>query len=289
MSTRLPALLLTLAALLSACSFSSSNQTTVFGMRISEVAGEFSVDGEPVPFARTESVSLDLAGVSALDVATSTGEIVLTGTEGTTAELEVEILSQVEGDGRVVVDGGRLMAVSDADGKVFINVVRGTLPRGVVASVRSGTGDVSLSDLVRSGGLDVESGTGAIVLRGGASDPLDVQAGVGEVAIEGWTTGSLGIETGTSAIRLSGVEATSASITSGTGRVRAADCQVGDARIETGTGDVTWQDSTCTGTLDCTSGTGDLTLSGGAVGRLETELGLGSVSRSGTEIGSEGS
>jgi len=69
--------------------------------------------------------------------------------------------------------------------------------------------------------------------------------------------------------------------------VTAANCRFGEVEAETGTGDLRLIDSVCSGTLEVTSGTGDVDLRGGAVGRLETELGTGDVSRSGTEVGSQ--
>ncbi len=260
---------------------------TVFGMSFEDDGQRVTLNGVELPHARWETVTLAPAADAAWEIATGTGPISLTASDSATATLDVEILSELEGDGEVVVEGGRLVSRS-ADGYAsMINAVRGTLPRSLGLTVRSGTGPIALGGFRSDHSLRAETGTSAIEVRDGESARAHITSGVGSIDMSAWVAADLQIETGTSSITLTDVRTEQTSAVTGTGDVFITSSHLGAARIETGTGDAHLVDSHCAGRLDFTSGIGDLSLEGGAIGHLSTDLGLGSVSQRGTVITSQ--
>jgi hypothetical protein len=231
---RATVLLTGVLACLSGCGFSV---TQFGGHDYSEHHGVLVVDGTPLPNKRWVAVDVPV-GTGSLELGSATADIVLSGSPDGSSHLEVQLFSEVEGDGAVKVDGGKLVTSSAAKRLVIVNGARGTLARNMKLELQNGTGDVRLMQCA-SGDLVVVTGTGEVHLEGLKGGKLDVKTGTGEAGL--------------------------------------ASCAVSTIKVVTGTGDITLNECTATRT-DVNSGTGDVTLEGqNVLGATNYELGTGKV------------
>jgi len=265
----------------------SGGSSDIFGQSVSEREGVLTVDGTPLKFERWVDVSADLAGGSKLELGTASDAIRVNGVAGTTATLKARLYSEIEGDGKAVIENGRLVARSQGGGKVFINAIEGTVPAGLALDVQSGTGPIEVSALSGEANLYASSGTNTVRLRGCKTGPIKIDSGTGDVRLETVTTTTLGIENGTGDVFVEDTSAASANIESGTGDITLTRCKVtGVTELSSGTGDTSLTGCELT-TLKCASGTGDLTLDGGKLDRVEFSSGTGDLTqRNGVVIGS---
>ncbi len=227
------------------------------GGGLREIDGVVTMDGVALPHERW--VLLDVpAGTSSLELSSGTGDMALAGSTDGTTRVELLLCSELEDDGSVELQGGRLVARSASGRKVAVNGARGTLGTGFGLLLKTGTGGVSLSALhglqrveVDSGTGDValtasqaqdvriDSGTGAVSLRDTAARDVWVNTGTGPVDLAGCTVAGLEIETGTSDVRLRDCHATRTQVTSGTGSVRLeGQNELGSTSYDLGTGKV---------------------------------------------------
>ena len=251
---RATVLLAGLLACLPGCGLSV---TQFGGHDYSEHHGVLVVDGTPLPNKRWVAVDVPV-GTGSLDLGSATADIVLSGSPDGASHLEVQLFSEVEGDGAVRVDGGRLVTSSAAKRLVVVNGARGTLARNMKLELQNGTGDLRLEGLPELSDVRLENGTGDVRLTQCASGDLVVVTGTGEVHLEGLKGGKLDVKTGT-------------------GEAGLASCAVSTIKVVTGTGDVTLNECTATRT-DVNSGTGDVTLEGqNVLGATNYELGTGKV------------
>ena len=123
--------------------------------------------------------------------------------------------------------------------------------------------------------LNVNVGTGAILLDGIACRELECDAGTGDVTLANVTARGVSVETGVGDIRWEGPLAREVELNSGVGDIHIITDTVGGREVElfTATGDVIvngdakgktfhqWGDSS--GELEATTGTGDVTLESG--------------------------
>jgi hypothetical protein len=239
---------------LAGCGF---DVTQFGGHDYTEHHGVLVVDGTPLPNKRWVAVDVPV-GTGSLELGSATADIVLSGSPDGASHLEVQLFSEVEGDGSVRVDGGRLVTSSAANRLVIVNGARGTLARGMKLELHSGTGDLRLEGLPELSEVSLDNGTGDVRLTQCATGDVVVVTGTGEVHLDGLKGGKLDVKTGT-------------------GEAGLASCSVSMMKLETGTGDVTLSECTSTRT-DVKSGTGDVILEGqNVLGTTSYELGTGKV------------
>jgi hypothetical protein len=239
---------------LAGCGF---DVTQFGGHDYTEHHGVLVVDGTPLPNKRWVAVDVPV-GTGSLELTSATADIVLSGSPDAGSHLEVQLYTEVEGDGAVKLDGGKLVTSSAANKLVIINGARGTLAKGMQLELQSGTGDLRLEGLPELSEVRLENGTGDVRLT---------QCGTGDVAVV----------TGTGEIHLDGLKGGKLEVKSGTGEASLASCAVSMMKLETGTGDVTLSECTSSRT-DVKSGTGDVTLEGqNVLGTTSYDLGTGKV------------
>jgi len=243
---------------------SDSTNTVVQGRDISVEDGTISVDGHELHHARWVDVPLPADSCERLELVTATGPIDVDGQLGD-GTLRVRLWTEVEGDGEVALEDGRLVA-HGRHGEAFVNEITGSVPHCLSLQVTSSTGAIALQSLRGAGRIEVESG-------------------IGEVQLVDCMATSIGVEGGTAAVLLKGGEAGTVDLRSGTGELELTAGHFGQVQAETGTGDVTLRDCIVQ-RLQATSGTGDVVMHGGRVEELHHELGTGEIYlRGGVTVG----
>jgi Toastrack DUF4097 len=229
--------------------------TTINGQMVESSEGEIRVDGTRLPYSRWVEATLDAEPGAALHVQTACGAIQLTGADGP-PRVSALVWSEFEGDGRVTIEKGELIARGER-GKTLIDEVRGQLPRGAALRADSGTGDVELRGFAGATGLDLGSGTGDVLAHDCAAASLHARSGTGDVRVEGGTGEQLQAESGTGDVDCRGAHFGQANLHSGTGDLQVTDCSFDRLQVD--------------------SGTGDATVHGGHIGDLHHQLGTGTL------------
>jgi hypothetical protein len=260
---------------LSACGFLENVEFD--GVSVNDDAGGVSVDGVPLPHARWEPLDVQ-ADAGTLQLWCATRELrVTTAAPGEPARLEVQLFSQVEGEGRPAFEGGKLVAQPTGTGRVLANGVRGTIPAGVRLETNSGTGLASVKaphglaglqahngtgDLEVSGGplgdVRIKNGTGSSTLAGAQAGTVVLELGTGGLSVVGLACAVLEADSGTGDLDLSGLSCERLDLELGTANVRLTDCTAARTHIQAGTGDVIQAGQTDLGQAEFDLGTGEV-------------------------------
>lgn len=272
---RMIARLAAVALLGTACGF--IDRIDFGGVSVDERGGVMHADGVPLPHSRW--VALDLPpGTGALTLESATRELrVATAAPGEAARLEVQLFSELEGDGGVTLFEGRLAAEGAAGRRVLINGVRGTVPAGTRLAARTGTSPCVIDAAHGLAGAELESGTGALELRGGPLGDVELSGGTGTVSLQGAIAGKVQVASGTGAVLVAGLHAERLAVESGTGPVELRQVSASELSIETGTGDMRLEACQAARTT-VASGTGDVRLASDCdLGQASYDLGTGEV------------
>jgi len=227
--------------------------------------GVVEVDGVELRHQRWVDVTVALGEGQLFHASTASGPIDVHGVDGQ-GQLSVLLHSEIEGDGSVVLEDGKLEA-RDGKGKVFLDAVRGSLPRKAELSLSSSIGEITLRDFGGGPHIQVENGTGETLVADCFAPAVELKSGTGDVRVERGQ-----------------VDRFQASI--GTSDLTCQSGHFGDADVQSGTGDVSFLHCEI-GHLQASAGTGDVILDGGSVDRLNHELGTGELQlRGGVRIGS---
>jgi len=241
--------MLLLAGLLAGCGYIHQG--------LSESNGVLSLDGVPLRWKRWVVLEVP-AGTTSLEVSSGTADIALSGSTDGSTRIELQLYSELEGDGSVALENGRIVARSASSRKVAVNGARGTLGPGFALQLENGTGGVSLTGGHELQRVGLVTGTGNILLSATETQGLLIESGTGNVSLRDSRTGDVKVETGT-------------------GGVEVAGCSVAALQIETGTADVLLRDCKATRT-EVASGTGNVTLQGqNDLGATSWDLGTGQV------------
>lgn len=254
-------------------SFGHFRGTIVDGVRVSN--GSVTMDGVRLRYDRWVDVDLSVADTSSLKISTATEELTLSGVAGDSIQVEVLLYSEHEGDGRVVIEGGKLKPVSDT-GKVFINAVRGTVPARLELVLSTGTGSVSVDAMSNQGMLKISSGTGPVSVVKSTVGSVDVEMGTSVIRLDEVNAKRIDVETGTGDLRVTGGGAVSLEVDTGTGEVYVTNARFETISVDSGTGDVVLKDCTV-GRVEVDSGTGDLILRGGQYDAADLDSGTGNL------------
>ncbi|HEX5009175.1 MAG TPA: DUF4097 family beta strand repeat-containing protein [Planctomycetota bacterium] len=227
--------------------------------------GVVEVDGVELHHQRWVDVTAALGDGQLFHASTASGPIELHGVDGP-GQLSVLLHSEIEGDGSVVLEDGKLEA-RDGQGKVFLDAVRGSLPRTLELSLSSGIGQIELRDFGGGPHIQVENGTGEVLVADCSAPAVELKSGTGDVRVERGQVDRFQASIGTSDLTCQGGHFGDADVQSGTGDVSFLRCEIGH--------------------LQASAGTGDVILDGGSVDRLNHELGTGGLQlRGGVRIGS---
>lgn len=234
---------------------SNSSSSMVNGQMVTSRDGKISMDGTPLVWSRWVEAEMSADAGASVHVQTANGPIVLEGTSGK-GRFSVLMWSEFEGDGRIVLEDGELLARGE-HGKVFIDEVRGTLPLGIALRADSGTGDVHLRGFSGSAALDLRSGTGDLHAQDCEATSLHGDSGTGDLKVSGGSGERLDLTSGTGDVTCRGARFGQAHLNSGTGDLVATDCDFDRLQLD--------------------SGTGDATVRGGRIGDLHHDLGTGDL------------
>jgi hypothetical protein len=244
--------LLGLLAALSACGF---DLMKFGGHSYSERHGVLEVDGVQLPNKRWVAVDVPVA-TGSLDLSSATQDIVLSGSPDGASHLEVQLFSELEGDGSVHVDGGKLVTSASSGRLVIVNGMRGTLAKGMKLTLENGTGALHLEGLPELRDVRLDNGTGEVrLVQCGAGDVL-IDCGTGDVHLESLKAARLEITTGTGAVRLATTSATQVKLSTGTGDIAFSDCNSSRTDVESGTGNVRLEGENVLGSVNYDLGTG---------------------------------
>lgn len=249
-----PLALATLAALtlLPACGgFHASRRS------VTERDGQLFLGDVLLAHHREQALSSEGLGDAELRLECPTGLVDIVGMEGAELELVVDLYSELEGDGTIHWEGGRLSARSDQGGAVLINGIRGVVPADMALTVDTGTGQVALAGLTGGQDVRVATGTGPVRLSECELGTLTLDTGTGDLRLEQLQAALLDVDSGTGELAAEGCQLDELRGDSGTGDFRLTDCQVGRGRFDSGTGDVRLVD-TLVQDLHASLGAGDV-------------------------------
>jgi hypothetical protein len=252
---RRPVILASLLAALAGCGLDLN--LDFGGHGYSERNGVLYVDGVALPHKRWVPVDVP-TGTDSLKLASATESIVLSGSSDGASHVEVQVYSEVEGDGTVALTGSQVVVTSAGKHGVAINGIRGTLAPGMALELSNGTGEVHLEGLPELVKVDLEVGTGDVRVTQCAAHDVHVTTGTADALLDQLKGDTLGVETGTGQARLTGCEASSIVVTTGTGDVTLKDCTSGETRVESGTGNVSLQGENALGSTRYDLGTGSV-------------------------------
>ena len=248
MRTLLPAALLLATT---GCGLSMHMQ----GFSVSDHDGRMFVDGVAVDHHREVSLQGQMDTDLRLVLNSATGLIDVVGGPGDTYELVVDLYSEFEGDGEVVLEDGQLTTDSELGGKLLVNGIRGRLPQGINLEVEAGTGQVLITSFIGAAEVRVSTGTGDVQLTSCDLGSLRVQSGTGEVGTQDVSSDRVRLKLGTGSLTAVSSEFGMLDGDSGTGDFRFQDCRVDSARFVSGVGDVRLTD-TLVSEMSSTLGTG---------------------------------
>ena len=177
------------------------DETNVGGRSVSVDGDSLTVDGTHLPYSRWVDVDAAAAGAGELHFATATGPIELAGSPAGFA-LQARLWSEFEGDGRVELRGGELVATSDRGGVVFVNEIKGSVPPAAQLKLESGTGPVAVSGLAGAPSLKGTTGTGELVLSSCEVRAVDLESGTGDIVLRGGHCDSIAQDLGTGDLQL---------------------------------------------------------------------------------------
>lgn len=238
MSRPLVLTLLTALALLPACGgFRASRHS------VTERNGQLFLGDVLLDHHQEVPVADDALTATTLVLECPTGVIDIVGLEGAQVELVVDLYTEIEGDGVVTWDGGRLVARSQSGGAVLINGIRGRVPADMGVSVDTGTGQVALSGLTGGQDVRISTGTGPVRLGECELGTLTLDTGTGDLRLESVQAHLVDVDSGTGELTAQSCQIDELIGNSGTGDFRLTDCQVGRGRFDSGTGDVRLMDS----------------------------------------------
>lgn len=205
---------------------------------VSEVNGVLYKQGVALPYHRWVPLAVP-EGTVAIRLESPTQQIAVSAGD---PALEVQVYSEIDGDGTVALANGEPQVSSTSGRAVLINGVRGTLMPGIRLNVSAGTGDIRLQAF-DGAGIELNTGTGDALLQDCKLPELELKSGTGEVRLEGSDIQKLQARLGTGDLRLRASQLHGGEITSGTGDVvLSGGSSLGTIRPETGTGEVRHDD-----------------------------------------------
>ena len=239
-----------------------SSAFNVAGLSIEKDGDVITVDGVELHHHRLVDVTAERGGETDLFFYTGTGDIELGPSESGGYALQVELWSEVEGDGEVSIEGGRLATHSPGGHTLFVNGITGVVPDGLDLRIDSGLGDVSLAGF--AGGQD-----------------LHVEAGMGGASVTGCTIGTVDVDAGMGSVTLKGVNGRAAVVDAGMGSAEIEACTVGRLEADCGMGSLTIR-SSAVESLEADVGMGSMRVLDCAVGALAADVGMGDLVLRGT-------
>lgn len=143
----------------------------------------------------------------------------LSGMPEQKVDLKVSYLEFQPGDATLSLSDGKIMAESKSGNPVAITRVSGSIPENLSLDMELGTGSVKLSKLKGSPAVEVDTGTGSVILTDCSLDKLEAQTGTGSVSLTRCQINSAEIESGTGDIILEKSQVSKREFSSGTGKV----------------------------------------------------------------------
>lgn len=158
---------------------------------------------------------------------------------GEPSTIQAVVHEHTPGDGYVVLEDSKLVARSRSGSPVAVGdvIVRTTeLP---CLTATSGSGDVTVVDVLLQGPLDLETGMGDIVVRNvGAPARLTASTGMGGVEVQQVSPVEIVLESGMGDIEVQKVLSENGTCSSGMGDVELSDCSFVRLDASTGMGDI---------------------------------------------------
>jgi len=202
------------------------------------------VDGVSLEYRR----EVDLEGTLAerFSVESALGDVRITGVEGRTARLHVEIFEYTPDDLRVELDeDGRLVFKSEGGHPGAIGEIIAELPADLSLELSTGAGDVELKGM-RGPRIEIETGFGDVTLEDLAGqDRLEVSTGKGDIRmgpVEDLE--NVELSTGMGGIKVRDARVEDLEVSTGMGGIRLLDCALGRVSGGTGMGSVKFKRTT---------------------------------------------
>ncbi len=279
---RLTIILGSLLLTCSACAFSipadwGSSTISVAGLTVEHDDGVFTIDGVELRHSRWVDVVGPRGAEADMHFSTATEVIELGPSADAAYALQVLLYSEVEGDGEVALEGGRLVARSTGEHKLLINAVKGKVPDGLALNCESGMGNVKLAGFSGGQDLGIEVGMGSATLTGCSVGAIAIKAGMGGVDFKGVNAGVADIDAGMGGAEFEACNLEGFTGDFGMGSVTVRASHVARIEADIGMGSMTLVNSTVD-SLSADLGMGDLVLKGTARPRsFDADVGLGSV------------
>lgn len=199
------------------------------------------VDGVELEERHDELIEVQAWTDAGLHVESAVGDVRVEplGQPGDAITIRAVVHEHTPGDGYVVLEDARLIARSRSGQPVAVGDVlvrTGPLPK---LAATSGSGDVTVIDVLLQGALELETGMGDIVVRNvGAPSRLTANTGMGGVEVRQASPAEIQVESGMGDIELQQVLGERGTCSSGMGDVELSDCSFVHLNASTGMGDI---------------------------------------------------
>lgn len=257
-----------------------SDHVTWDGREVEERDGVFTVDDIELKHHRWVTVSgtVDDSSGSTIELRTATGTIDVVSSGTASYELDVLLHSEMEGDGEVLLEAGRLVTRSVGDYMLFINEIRGQAPEGVDLRIGSGRGSASISGFAGGREIRMEVGMGGVRAQACKVSTLVIDAGMGEVSVEGVQGRELGLDAGMGNVDLLSVHFDHVDSDVGMGNAQIRDSTIDSLVVDLGMGNLRLID-TVVGHLEADAGMGNVSLEGDSPPpeTMDLDLGVGNL------------
>lgn len=203
------------------------------------------VDG--VRLRHRRHVELNATNLSRLEVEAQRGDIMLRGTSGAVARLEVEIYEYRPGDAtpRLSRDG-QILFETRSGKPAAVGELRGKIPQSLSLDLATGMGAVEICEMRECAAIELSTGMGDILIAECEElRDLEASTGMGDLHLRrsrGLVRAELA--TGMGGIRVAEAQVRSLEVSSGMGGIKFRDCEFGRVTGGTGMGSIRFRETT---------------------------------------------
>lgn len=180
------------------------------------INGEFVVDGTILKFENTVNLAEEYA-LKDLELEGGTMDVDLQGDDVPKINLQIKYREYSPSDATIYIENGKITAKTKSGKPMAITNISGIIPNQLNVNINTGTGKVSISNLLKANTLKINTGTGKVDMIKCKINELMVNTGTGAVSLADCEVKQADIHTGTGDIRLQNTKVDKRNFSMGTG------------------------------------------------------------------------
>lgn len=182
-----------------------------------------------------EAMLYQVCDLGQLEVSVSGAEIELEGSDDEIIDLVVGFNECRPGDAGIYIENGKIKARSISGKQVSITKIEGEIPQWLNLKISNTSGNVSVEDS-EAAELDIQVGSGNVLLIDNSAYEAKIRAGSGNVYLEDSEINSIDIQVGSGNITFKDCELDYGSVTTGSGDIILKDSDYYDVDFKVGSG-----------------------------------------------------